>query len=152
MAERDGLVMGNVAGLSKAIKVATADIKVLDPEQVKVFQAAIARDRLEALYLVTLGLGLRQGEALGLTWGAIDPDNARLQVSQALQYRGGPSTGAPMLVEPKSEKSRRTLDLPAILVEALRRHRVRQSEERLAAGWHWSEGGTSCSGRSEASR
>lgn len=139
MAERDGLVMRNVAGLSKAVKVPTTDIKVLDPGQVKVFQAAIAGDRLEALYLVTLGLGLRQGEALGLTWDSLDLDGARLRVSQALQYRGGPSTGAPVLVAPKSERSKRTLDLPGVLVEALRRHRVRQSRERLAAGWHWSE-------------
>jgi integrase len=36
--------------------------------------------------------------------------------------------------EPKAERSRRTLALPAQLVEALRRHRVVQLEEREAAG------------------
>jgi integrase len=36
--------------------------------------------------------------------------------------------------EPEAERSRRTLALPAQLVEALRRHRVVQLEEREAAG------------------
>jgi integrase len=42
------------------------------------------------------------------------------------------------LVEPKSARSRRTVMLPAVAVTALRAHRRRQLEARLAAGdgWH----------------
>ena len=45
------------------------------------------------------------------------------------------------LVEPKSTRSRRTIALPAVAVTALRSHRVRQLETRLAAGARWQDGG-----------
>jgi integrase len=38
------------------------------------------------------------------------------------------------VLEPKADRSRRTLALPGPLVEALRAHRVAQLEERAAAG------------------
>ncbi len=39
----------------------------------------------------------------------------------------------------KTEKSRRTLELPSQAAEALREHRTRQAKERLAAGPLWQE-------------
>jgi integrase len=45
------------------------------------------------------------------------------------------------LVEPKTEKSRRVLPLPLLLINALRTHRTRQLEERLALGSNWQESG-----------
>jgi integrase len=41
----------------------------------------------------------------------------------------------------KTAKSRRTLGLPQAVVEALREHRIRQDEDRLAAGELWREEG-----------
>jgi integrase len=48
---------------------------------------------------------------------------------------------AVQVVEPKSSRSRRTIALPTVAVTALRAHRVRQLEMRLAAGRHWQDGG-----------
>ena len=45
------------------------------------------------------------------------------------------------LVEPKSQRSRRTIALPAVTVTALRKHRVRQRQTRLATGAAWREQG-----------
>jgi len=75
-------------------------------------------------------LGLRQGEALGLPWDAVDLDAGTLRVRQALQRRAGVGL---VIVEPKSCAGRRTIMLPMPLVEALRAHRLEQFEERLAA-------------------
>jgi integrase len=44
-----------------------------------------------------------------------------------------------ILVEPKSVRSRRAIRMPALVVKALKAHRVRQLQERLAAGGHWTE-------------
>lgn len=74
---------------------------------------------------VALALGLRQGEALGLRWQDIAPEEHTLSVRYQLQR----VDGKPTLVEPKTPKSRRSLALPVIAVDALRRHRVRQLEE-----------------------
>jgi integrase len=43
--------------------------------------------------------------------------------------------------ELKSARSRRTIALPAVAVAALRTHRVRQLEARLAAGGRWQDRG-----------
>jgi integrase len=44
-------------------------------------------------------------------------------------------------VEPKSARSRRTIVMPAVVVSALRSHRKRQLEERLAIGKAWQDSG-----------
>ncbi len=49
--------------------------------------------------------------------------------------------GKPQLVEPKTRKSRRTIFMPQVTVNALRSHRISQLEERLAAGTRWKESG-----------
>ena len=97
----------------------------------------IRGDRLEALYSVATALGLRQGEALGLRWQDVDLDERRLRVRVQLQRVDG--TLQP--VELKTTKSRSTVDLPNVVVDALRGHRVRQLEDRLRAGdlWHESD-------------
>lgn len=51
----------------------------------------------------------------------------------------GPHRGL-VLVEPKSQRSRRTVALPAPLVLALRAHRKAQRAERLTAGQLWEPG------------
>ena len=43
--------------------------------------------------------------------------------------------------EPKSARSRRTIRMPAVVVSALKAHRTRQLEERLAAGGDWEDSG-----------
>jgi integrase len=64
-------------------------------------------------------------------------DGGTLRVHVQLQRLDG----AYRLVEPKSTKSRRAIALPPFAVAALREHRVRQLEERLAAGPDWQEWG-----------
>ena len=46
-----------------------------------------------------------------------------------------------MLAPPKSKKARRTIELPALCVTALRAHRQRQDTERQKAGSRWRESG-----------
>ena len=80
---------------------------------------------------------MRQGEALGLRWEDVDLEAGVLSVRQTLE-RAGPQ---PRFGEPKTERSRRTIRLPGVVATALRRHRTRQLEERLAAGERWRESG-----------
>ena len=49
--------------------------------------------------------------------------------------------GTVQFSEPKTARSRRTITLPDVVATALRQHRTRQLEERLAAGIHWRESG-----------
>ena len=97
--------------------------------------AEAAGDRLEAAYLIALALGLRRGEVLGLRWSDLnlEADDPTLTVrQQLLRMRAGLG-----LSDVKTARSRRTLHVPAPVVDALRAHRARQSSERLLAGPEW---------------
>lgn len=128
-----GLLARNVASLTDPPRQERRRFQIWDVEEARRFLEAVRGDRLEALYAVALALGLRQGEALGLTWANVDLEHGLLRVTHQLQWLDG----IPQLVEPKSASAVRVLRLPALLVEALRRHRIRQREERLAAGPAW---------------
>jgi integrase len=138
VAMQRGRVARNVATL--------VDAPTARREEVQPLTAAEARKLLEvatelpngARWSVALALGLRQGEALGLLWDAVDLDAGTLTVRRALQRQAGEGL---VLVEPKSRAGRRTIKLPDALRDALRVHRVRQTEQRLAAGTMWEDRG-----------
>jgi integrase len=91
-------------------------------------------------------LGLRPGEVLGLHWRDVDLEAGRLAVRVALHR----IEGRLQMDELKTERSRRSIPLPAMALAALRAHRARQLEERLAAGELWEEHGlvfTTATGR-----
>ena len=132
-AERWGLVARNVARLVTPPRVQRRDVRPLTPEQARQLLAGVQDDRLASLYAVSLSLGLRQGEALGLQWQDVDLEGRTLAVRHTLQRYNGEYH----LDDPKTERSRRTISLPAPLVDSLRRHRVQQNEERLRVGSLW---------------
>ncbi|MDA1129646.1 MAG: tyrosine-type recombinase/integrase [Chloroflexi bacterium] len=132
-AERWGLVARNVAKLVNAPKVEQAEIEPFDPHEARAFIRAIQGERLEALYLLAIATGIRQAEALGLSWRDIDLDQAQVTIRATLQRIEGEFR----FLEPKTARSRRTLALPEIVVEALRAHKGRQLGETLQAGQSW---------------
>ena len=128
------LVSRNVAVLTDPPRHRTREITPLTPGQAGTLLAAVAGHRLEALITVALGLGLRQGEALGLRWEQdVDLEAGKLSVQQTLVRAGR----EPRFEEPKTDRSRRTITMPGVVAAALRRHRTRQLEEQLAAGPEW---------------
>ena len=131
------LLTRNPASLVDGPRIEHYEIRPFTPDEARAFLAAMRGDRLEALYSVALTMGLRQGEALGLCWKAIDLELGYLRVSHQLQRFDGETR----LVEPKTARSRRTLALPASIVRSLKEHRERQRAEREAAGDKWTETG-----------
>jgi integrase len=87
---------------------------------------------------VALALGLREGEALALRWSDVDMDNATLTVRRTVGRV--PKIGL-IFGEPKSRRSRRTLSLPSVVIDALKTQRRRQLELRMSAGREWQEHG-----------
>ena len=128
-----GLLQRNVAELVQVPRGEYKEKRALTPEQARQFLAAARGHRLEALFTVALGLGMRQGEILGLTWDAVDLERGTLRVDVGLQR----VEGAFQLRDTKSPQSHRPIDLPAPLVRALKAHRARKNEQRLAAGGPW---------------
>ena len=135
LAEKFSFVPRNVARLVDPPSVPQIEIVPFNAEESKKFLVAVEGDRLEALFVVAVGVGLRKGEVLGLYWNDIDLERSQLRVRRSLQRLSGQL----QLVPPKTDKSRRVLGLPAFVVQALHQHRSRQLEERLRAGGSWQE-------------
>jgi integrase len=134
-AEEWNLVRKNVARYARPPAKQRKEYRTLTIPQSKAFFAAAAGDRLEALYVLALTTGLRRGEFLGLKWADIDLEKAALSVNRSMDTLYGRPEGK----APKRESSRRTVMLVPEAIAALRVHRRRQAEERLAAGPAWRE-------------
>lgn len=118
---RWGLVPRNVCDAAARPRVPRPTIRTLDAAQVRLLLAEAKDDRLEALYMLAVTTGMRQGELLGLQWEDVDLPGAAVQVRHQLQEIAGDLS----LVEPKTARSRRRIDLPALAVVTLLEHRER---------------------------
>lgn len=132
-AVKHGLLARNVAALASAPRQERHEINPLSPDECRTLVAAVAGSRLEGPVVVAVSTGLRAGELLGLQWEDVDLVGGNLTVRNALQRINGEHR----LVPPKTSSSRRTVALGAGTIAAIRAHRVRQLEERLAAGDEW---------------
>jgi len=133
----DGLIPRNATEAVKPPQVRREEIRPLTPEQVKMLLEAASGDRLEALYVLAVHTGLRQGELLGLKWDDIDLETGTLQVRRALTT----AKGGPRLAAPKTKGSRRRVSLTGSAAQALKSHLERQLEEIDRAGSLWQENG-----------
>jgi integrase len=136
VAEKRGKVLRNVARLAEmpATK-APAARRSLTVEEASSLLEAIRGDRLEALYLTALMLGLRPGEVTGLRWEDLNGSRLSIEVSMKNE-RGRLRLGAT-----KTPRSRRALQVPPPVADALSAHSKRQKVERLTAGPEWVDTG-----------
>jgi integrase len=132
---RLGLVHRNVVALVKPPRARSREMAFYTEEQVRTLLAAASGNRQEALIILALATGMREGELLALKWDDLDFENASILVrATAVRTREGK-----FREEVKTGHSRRRIALPSIAVEALRRHRARQAEERLRLGTAWED-------------
>jgi integrase len=102
------------------------------------FLAAAERDDYAALWRLAILTGMRRGELLGVKWEDLDLDRGTLAVQRTISRTatGNWGPGAP-----KTSSGRRSVALQASAVDALRRHRTRQLEHRLAVGTFYQDRG-----------
>jgi integrase len=135
-AVRDGLVARNAAKLARPPRVERPELRVLGAEQVRRFLTFTADHPDGPLYALAVSSGLRQGELLGLSWTDVDLEAGQLTVRRSLARN---ADGNFSLSAPKTQRSRRTIALPAVGVDALRRQRQRLEEMRGVAGSAWQD-------------
>jgi integrase len=139
-AEVEGLISRNVAALANPVKVPQPEGRTMTPKQARVFLDHIRGDRLEALYVVALSLGLRVSELLAVGWDdvnldpVVDGQPATLTVHRGLKRINGRGL---MIEGVKTRTSRRTIHLPAVTADCLRHHRKRQRIEREQFPGRW---------------
>jgi len=130
-AVRQGVLVQNPADRVDLPRNSEVKPQVLDEEQTRVFLGEARRSSQHyRFYLAALTTGMRAGELMGLRWKDVDLATGTASVQQTF-YRLGRQL---LFGKPKSEKSRRIVVLPPILVEELRRLREEQTEARGKLG------------------
>jgi integrase len=99
-------------------KVVRGDVEVFTDEEARAMMAAAAGDRLEALYLLGVGTGAREGELFALEAADFDLAAGTVRITKMLDERRGEFRTHP----PKSRNGVRTVSLPAFAVAAVRTH------------------------------
>ena len=127
------LVPRNVAEAVTAPRPRRREMLTLDREQTRRLLSITKGDRLEALYVLAVTAGLRQGELLGLRWADIDLEAGTLTIKRSLRYE----KEGPYYTEGKRDHSRHRVELGASTVAAIKAHRKRQNKERLAYAGLW---------------
>src|SRR5260221_499916 len=104
---RMGLVQRNITDMVRAPRRRGREMVALTEEQGRHLLQAVERNRFEALYVLALTTGMREGELLGLRWQDVDLDRETLQVRTNVQE----TTGRYILAETKTAYSRRNIAL-----------------------------------------
>jgi integrase len=106
------------------------EMSVWSAQELRTFLGYVADDRLRPMWLTFASTGMRRGEVLGLRWQDVDLEAGRLAIRQTLLAVGH----ALSYSEPKTKRGRRLVSLDPVTWSALREHRKRQLEERMAFG------------------
>lgn len=129
-AVRQGFIIRNVGELTDPPRGKSSKMKTLMPQEVATLLGVAVDTIYYPIIYTAVNTGLRQAELLGLTWRNLDLDLAFLSVTQTLYKR----RGICQFKEPKSEHSRRRLDLSPSLALFLRKYKEERGVERLLLG------------------
>lgn len=134
-AQRLGYLPNNVCFGVTPPRVPRREMLFLTSHQVAILLHVAENDRFFALIVLAATIGLRQGELFGLRWTDISLTNHTLTVSRSvaedrITLPDGSGAMRPVICEPKTHGSKRTIRLPKVAADALRKHR----REMLAEG------------------
>lgn len=117
-------------------RIEKKELAPLNDAQVKEFLRVASNDSLEIIMKVILFTGLRESEALGLTWDCIDFKNGSIKVCKQLLKRKEEDGGTILVNSTKSNKPRTVKPAPFVM-ELLSRQWKEQAEQRLKVGKIW---------------
>jgi integrase len=110
-------------------KVERIKVRALDTAETAALLAHFRPTRSYVPVLLAVLCGLRRGEITALKWRAVDLPHVQITVAESMEQT---KTGIRMK-ETKSGRAR-SVALPSLAVQELKRHRIRQSEELLRLG------------------
>ncbi|GGO98520.1 tyrosine-type recombinase/integrase [Wenjunlia tyrosinilytica] len=157
-AVRRGHITVNPAEIAKAPRLEEDEIEPYTVDEVQSLLLEAAKRPNSARWVLALGLGLRQGEALGLKWEDVDLEAGYIRTRKnRLRPKYAHGCGDTCGRKPgycperrqirretkptKSRAGRRTIGLPDELVKLLCKHKEAQDRQRNEAADGWSEKG-----------
>ena len=111
-------------------------------EEGRRFLDAAEGDRLGALFMIALSLGLRKGEVIGLKPEDVDLDQRVIHVRRSLAWVKLPGAEQGSWVEREPKRgSFRDVPMTETIYRALVHHLARRQEDALAVGEKWKDSG-----------
>jgi integrase len=123
------LLTTNPADAVEPPRLEKMPVRVLNADATLALMETTRATELFPIILLAAMTGMRRGELAALRWQAINFEAGQLAVTASVEQIGRASREKP----PKSERAR-TVALPGLLVEELRRYRIVQAEQLLRLG------------------
>ncbi len=136
-AMRHELIHRNVAALVQPPKVPKTKMNVWTDAQLVQFLDYAKPYRYYMIILLAATCGLRRGEAIALRWEDVDLKAGTITINQS--YTRGER--GHIFQEPKTKAGIRTIALPQITIDALKRQKVLLAQDKLAAGPKYTDHG-----------
>ncbi len=135
-AQRLDLVGRNVCESVRPPKVAKSPADAISSEDLAELLASANGTRWSAFVTLALATGARRGELCALDWADVDFERGMIAIRKSLSQT---RTGGLALKSTKTGATR-LLPLSPVAIDALRRQRIMQAEERLRAGSAYERG------------
>ena len=132
-----GYIRTNPAKYAKLPRASRKEVQPLTNEQIGLFLSALESEPYANLFKLLLFTGLREAEAIGLTWDCVDMERGILTINKQLQRRPKPE-GRYAFTPLKNDKTR-ILTIPQFLIDVLTDQKKRQDNDRESAGDAWQE-------------
>lgn len=130
-----GYIKSNPASIAVLPKVEKKEISPLTDEQIKKFLQVATFDEYGLLLKVILFTGLRESEAIGLTWNCIDFKGGTVKVCKQLQKR--PIADGGFVFAPLKNDKARLLKPAPFVMRLLEQRRNEELKQKIQAGESW---------------
>jgi integrase len=133
----DALIARNSAAGARSAPKSNQEMLTWNEDELRGFLESVADDRLYPLWQLTAMSGMRRGEVLGLKWPDLDFRASTVTINR--QWKRGEK--GLVLAPPKTDRGRRTIDIDAETISALKEWRRAQLVERVAYEGEWQDSG-----------
>jgi len=128
---RHEMIMRNVCEAVDAPKPKPRQLVTTGREGIGRLLEAVRNTKYYTLFYSAAYTGMRRSELLGLKWRNVDLDFATLYITETLQKLGKNNY---VFWEPKSQRGKRSIDLPPSLAILLSEHKAQQQAFRKSKG------------------
>lgn len=151
------LVFRNAADAVKPPRPEARETPYMSQDEISKLLSALRGTYLYIPTYIAICTGMRLGEVLALRWQDVDLKNGIITVRQSLgikrkdELESVPEEELPAkgrnetyFKTPKTKQSRRSVDIPAALVDELKKHQLQQKKDRIAFDGMYNDHGLVC--------
>lgn len=135
------LIRENPATGALLPKLASRKAECLSTDELVNLLEKVKGDLMEIPVTLAATLGMRNGETVGLTWSCVDLENLQIRVEKNLVYT---KEHGPVLFTTKTESGKRVIDIPDGLAQILKKHKIKQAEQKLLLGQKYTDNDLVC--------